>query len=130
VGTTKADIERASQGRQRVINYLADMLTEPSCPLTTEQVNHLRMVTAYFPEGRETAEKIDRIFADKRELRKELYLATIVSCLDRLLNDPPPTEQPAPVKTLKLASGQAIAFGSVVAEEIEYCTGNERLEHI
>jgi hypothetical protein len=43
------------------------------------------MVTAYFPEGRETAEKIDRIFADKPELRTAILLSTIVTCLDRLL---------------------------------------------
>jgi len=48
-------------------------------------MNHLRMVTAYFPEGRETADKIDRIFADKPALRQSILLSTIVTCLDRLL---------------------------------------------
>jgi hypothetical protein len=48
-------------------------------------MNHLRTVTAYFPEGRETVEKIDRIFADKPELRQAILLSTIVTCLDRLL---------------------------------------------
>ena len=71
--------------RRAIIDYLTDKLTDPSCPLTTEQLNHLRMVTAYFPEGRETAEKIDRIFADKPELRTAILLSTIVTCLDRLL---------------------------------------------
>jgi hypothetical protein len=71
--------------RTSIIDWLTDKLTAPSCPLTHEEMNHLRMVTAYFPEGREIADKIDRIFSDKRKLRKELYLATIVTCLDRLL---------------------------------------------
>jgi hypothetical protein len=48
-------------------------------------MNHFRIVTAYFPEGRETAGKIDRIFADKPELRTAILLSTIVTCLDRLL---------------------------------------------
>jgi hypothetical protein len=48
-------------------------------------MNHLRMVTAYFPEGRETANKIDRIFADKPALRKEILFSTIITCLDRLI---------------------------------------------
>jgi hypothetical protein len=52
--------------RRTIINWLADKITDPSGPLTTEEMNHLRMVTAYFPEGRETAEKIDRIFGDTK----------------------------------------------------------------
>ena len=71
--------------RREIIDWLTDKLTEPSCPLTTEQMNHLRMVTAYFPEGQETAEKIDRIFADKPAPRQAILLSTIVTCLDRLL---------------------------------------------
>jgi hypothetical protein len=48
-------------------------------------MNHRRMVTAYFAEGRETADKIDRIFADKPALRQAILLSTVVTCLDRLL---------------------------------------------
>jgi hypothetical protein len=48
-------------------------------------MKHLRMVTAYFPEGRETADKIDRIFGDKPTLQQALLLSTMVTCLDRLL---------------------------------------------
>jgi hypothetical protein len=43
------------------------------------------MVTAYFPEGREAADKIDRIFGDKPAFRQVILLSTIVTCLDRLL---------------------------------------------
>ena len=71
--------------RRAVINWLADKITDPSRPLTTEEMNHLRMVTAYFPEGRETADKIDRMFSDKPALRQAILLSTIVVCLDRLL---------------------------------------------
>jgi len=71
--------------RRAVIDWLSDKLTEPSCPLTTQEMNHLRMVTAYFPEDRETADKIDRIFGDTPELRQTILLSTIVTCLDRLL---------------------------------------------
>ena len=71
--------------RNSIIDWLTDKLTEPSCPLTTEEMNHLRMVTAYFPEGREIADTIDRIFGDKPALRQAILLSTIVVCLDRLL---------------------------------------------
>ena len=80
----KAQVE-GERTRTAIINWLADKLTDPSCPLTTEEMNHLRMVSAYFPEGRETAEKIDRMFADKPALRQAILLSTIVTCLDRLL---------------------------------------------
>jgi hypothetical protein len=77
--------DKGNRIRRATINWLADKLTEPSCPLTTEEMNHLRMVTAYFPEGSETADKIDRIFGDKPALRQAILLSTIVACLDRLL---------------------------------------------
>ena len=71
--------------RREIIDWLTDKFTDPTSPLTTEEMNHLRMVTAYFPEGREAADKIDRIFGDKPELRQAILLSTIVTCLDRLL---------------------------------------------
>ena len=77
--------EEGERTRTAIINWLADKLTDPSCPLATEEMNHLRMVTAYFPEGRETADKIDRMFSDKPALRQAILLSTIVTCLDRLL---------------------------------------------
>jgi hypothetical protein len=104
----KSDARARAEGartRAAIINWLTDKITDPSSPLTTEEMNHLRMVGVYFSEGREIADKIDRMFSDEPELRKELYLTTIVSCLDRLLNDSPSAKQPAPVKTLRLASG-------------------------
>jgi hypothetical protein len=77
--------DEGDRTRRAIINWLADKITDPSCPLTTEKMNQLRLVTAYFPEGRETAEKIDRIFGDKPVLRQAIVLSTIVACLDRLL---------------------------------------------
>jgi hypothetical protein len=77
--------DEGDRTRRAVIDWLSDKLTEPSRPLTTQEMNHLRMVTAYFPEDRETADKIDRIFGDTPELRQTILLSTIVTCLDRLL---------------------------------------------
>jgi hypothetical protein len=42
------------------------------------------MVTVYFQEGRETADRID-IFGDTPELRQAILLSTLVTCFDRLL---------------------------------------------
>ncbi len=72
--------DEGNRVRRAIIDWLADKITDPSCPLTTEEMNHLRMVTAYFPEGRETADKIDRIFGDKPALRQAILLSTIVTC--------------------------------------------------
>jgi hypothetical protein len=77
--------DEGDRTRRAIISWLADKTTDLSCPLTTEEMNHLRMVTAHFPEGRETADKIDRLFGDKPALRQAILLGTIVTCLDRLL---------------------------------------------
>jgi hypothetical protein len=65
--------------RRAIINWLPDEITDPSCPLITEKLNHLRMVTAYFPEGREVTDKIGRIFGDTPALRQTILLSTIVT---------------------------------------------------
>jgi hypothetical protein len=82
---TAADHAKGRRERREIVDWLTDQLTRPDCPLTTQQMNYLRMVAAYFPEGRETAEKIDRIFGGKPELRQAILLTTIVTCLDRLI---------------------------------------------
>jgi hypothetical protein len=67
--------------------------------------------------------------AFSEHLSPNLYISLIVACVDKILSDTRPKtvtgvvknatkstkkKQPAPVKTLRLASGQEIAFGSVV----------------
>jgi hypothetical protein len=64
--------------RRAIITWLADKITDPSCPLTTEEMNHLRMVSAYFPEGREIADKIDGIFGNKPALRQPLFKSSAI----------------------------------------------------
>jgi hypothetical protein len=66
--------DEGDRTRRAVIDWLTDKLTDPFCPLTTEEMNHVRMVTGYFLEGRETVDKIDRMFGDKPALRTAIRL--------------------------------------------------------
>jgi hypothetical protein len=75
----------ADRIRRAIIDWLTDKLTELSRPLTTEEMNHLRMVTAYFTEAGKFPTRSRRIFGDKPARRTAILLSTIVTCLDRLL---------------------------------------------
>lgn len=75
MGTTKADVERANQRRQRVIDYLADMLTDPACPLEVNDLGHFRLAGTWFAAAHD----------DKPQLRDEVLLSVVVEALDRLL---------------------------------------------
>ena len=118
------------RNRQGIANWLADQLTRSDCPLTVEQMGHYRLINGWFQDGQQALDRIERIYREDRpEIADELYISLIVLCLDKILSDTRPKtvtgvvkkpvkstkkKQPAPVKTLKLASGQAISFGSVV----------------
>jgi hypothetical protein len=103
--------------------------------LTVEQMGHYRLINGWFQDGQQALDRIERIYREDRpEIADELYISLIVLCLDKILRDTRPKtvtgaikrpvkkkptkstkkKQAAPVKGLKLASGQAIAFGSVV----------------
>jgi hypothetical protein len=113
-----------------IANWLADQLTRSDCPLTAEQMGHYRLINGWFQDGQQALDRIERIYREDRpEIADELYISLIVLCLDKILGDTraktatgvvkKPTKstkkkQAAPVKRLKLASGQPIAFGSVV----------------
>ena len=124
-----ADAIEGRKKRQSIALWLADVLTDPSCPLTNDQMCHYRLITNWLPDGPIALDRIENIFRGGRaELCDELYLSLAVACLDKILGDTRPKtvtglvkkakstkkKQPAPVKTLRLASGQEIAFGSVV----------------
>ncbi len=118
------------RNRQGIANWLADQLTRSDCPLTVEQMGHYRLINGWFQDGQQALDRIERIYREDRpEIADELYISLIVLCLDKILSDTRPKtvtgvvkkpvkstkkKQAAPVKTLKLASGQAISFWSVV----------------
>jgi hypothetical protein len=79
--------------------WLADVLTDPSAPLTTEQLNHYRLVPAWFPDGEEALDRIERIYREHNpELCDELYLSLIVACLDKILGDTRPKTATGAIK--------------------------------
>ena len=123
------------RNRQGIANWLADQLTRSDCPLTVEHMGHYRLINGWFQDGQQALDRIERIYREDRpEIADELHISLIVLCLDKILGDTRPKtvtgaikrpvkkkptkstkkKQAAPVKRLKLASGQAIAFRSVV----------------
>jgi hypothetical protein len=84
VGTTKADIERACQRRQRVIDYLAGVLTDPACPLEVNDLCHFRLVGTWFG-GSEAIKRLSATHDEKPQLRDEILISVVVEALDRLL---------------------------------------------
>ncbi len=128
VGNT-ADAIEGRKKRQSIALWLADVLTDPSCPLTNEQMCHYRLISHWLPDGPIALDRIENIFrGGQAELCDELYISLIVACIDKILGDTRPKtvtglvkkakaskstekKQPAPIKTLKLPSGQASPSG-------------------
>jgi hypothetical protein len=113
--------DKARESRQKVIDYLADMMTSPGSPFS-EQFRECRAVLFYLePEVKQVIDSICRRYSEpkQREILRAALLATAIEAVNRLICEPPPADQPVaptPVKTPNLASGQAIAFGSVVTK--------------
>jgi len=124
-----ADAIEGRNKRQSIALWLADVLTDPSCPLTNEQMCHYRLISHWLPDGPIALDRIENIFrGGQAELCDELYISLIVACIDKILGDTRPKtvtglvkkakaskstekKQPAPIKTLKLPSGQASPSG-------------------
>ena len=84
VGVTKADRQMATQRRQRVIDFLTDMLTSPDCPLEVDDLGHFRMIGQWFG-GAEAINRLVSAHDEKPQLRDEVLLSVIVEALDKLL---------------------------------------------
>jgi hypothetical protein len=75
----------------RIALWLADVLSDPSSPLTTEQMGHYRLVAHWFPDGQQALDRIERIYREDRpEICDALYLSLIVACVDKILSDTRP----------------------------------------
>jgi hypothetical protein len=96
---TAADRTQGRKERQSIALWLADVLSDPSAPLTTEQLNHYRMVLHWFPDGQEALDRIERIYREDRpEIADELYISLVCLCLDRILSDTRPKTATGAVK--------------------------------
>jgi hypothetical protein len=73
------------RSRQAVLDYLADVLTSLANPATVEQINEFKMTSWYFPNVREAIDKVERVFADKEDLRKAIMLAAAYENIERLI---------------------------------------------
>jgi hypothetical protein len=73
------------KSRQAVLDYLAEVLTNPANPTTVEQLNEFKMTGFYFPVLREAIDKADRSFADTPDLRKAIMLAAAYEIIERLI---------------------------------------------
>jgi hypothetical protein len=91
VGNAAHDHKEGRKSRQSIALWLADVLSDPSTPLTAEQMAHYRLLTNWFPDGPIALERIERIYREhKSEICDELYISLIVACLDKILGDTRP----------------------------------------
>jgi hypothetical protein len=74
----------ATERRQRVIDYLAGMLTDPACPLEANDLGHFRLIGQWFG-GSEAIKRLAAAHDEKPGLRDEVLLSVVVEALDRLL---------------------------------------------
>jgi hypothetical protein len=51
------------KSRQAVLDYLAEVLTNPANPATREQIREFKMVSIYFPDIKDSIDKVERLFA-------------------------------------------------------------------
>ena len=73
------------RSRQAVLDYLAEVLTSPANPATSDQLNELKMTSFYFPDLRLEIDKVERVFVDNEDLRKAIMLAAAYEIIERLI---------------------------------------------
>jgi hypothetical protein len=83
-GHRKLQIEGA-KSRQAVLDYLLECLTSPANPATAEQLNEFKMTSWYFPDIKHAIDKVERVFADKEDLRRAIMLAAAYEIIERLI---------------------------------------------
>jgi hypothetical protein len=84
VATTKADIKRARERRQKLINYLTATLTDPACPIQQNDWGHFGYVGIMYG----ASDLIDRFaagFDDWPVMKEEILISIAVDVLNRLI---------------------------------------------
>jgi hypothetical protein len=71
--------DKGRGSRRRVLDYFADMMTSPECPIDADQMRELTATWVYFPEGRKLAEKIDAVYGDIPDLHKAVPKSSFFS---------------------------------------------------
>jgi hypothetical protein len=82
--TQQAQVE-GRLSRQAVLDYLLECLTSPANPTTAEQLTEFKMTSWYFPDIKESIDRVERVFADKEDLRKAIMLAAAYELVERLI---------------------------------------------
>jgi hypothetical protein len=82
------------ESRADVVAYLADAMTSPDNPITSEQLNELRSVGFYFPDLSEPIAKVAAQYDDRPDLRQAILLAAAVQLLELLIDPPPAAPKP------------------------------------
>jgi hypothetical protein len=73
------------QRLQAFLDYLAECLTSPANPTTVDQLNEFKMTSHYFPDIKQAIDKVERVFADKEDLRRAIMLAAAYDIIERLI---------------------------------------------
>jgi hypothetical protein len=70
------------RSRAAVLDYLAEALTSPDKPCDVEQLNEFKMTLWHFSDIKESIDRVERVFADKEDLRKAIMLAAAYELID------------------------------------------------
>jgi hypothetical protein len=82
----KQDQSEGRESRQAVLDYLAEVLTSPANPCDSNQLRELKMTSWYFPDIKQAIDKVERVFADKGDLRRAIMLAAAYEIIERLIS--------------------------------------------
>ena len=84
-----AHLKEQSEGRETrraVLDYLLECLTSPANPTTVDQLREFKMTSHYFPDIKQAIEKVERVFADRSDLRRAILLAAAYEIIERLIS--------------------------------------------
>ena len=65
---------------------LAEALTSPANPCDSAQLREFKMTSHYFPDIKQAIEKVERVFADRSDLRRAILLAAAYEIIERLIS--------------------------------------------
>jgi len=83
-GTKIGRINRATERRQKLIDYLTDVFTSPDCPISAEDRYHFSFV-AHLYASREAVNRLSASYDEWPQVREEVLFPAAVEALNRLI---------------------------------------------
>lgn len=80
----KSAKQLATERRQRIVNYLTDVLTSPDCPIERDEWAHFNYVGIVY-SSRDLIDRFAGGFDEWPQMKEEILISIAVDALDRLL---------------------------------------------